>query len=61
MAKRKRRPSGFKSKAQWRMFFARKDLRRYAHGKAHRTPGGKKIRYRRLPYHVKGRTRRRVR
>lgn len=40
---------GFYSKAQWRMFFANPRLRRYARKKAHETPGGKKIRYRRLP------------
>jgi hypothetical protein len=39
----------FASKAQWRLFFASPRLRRYAHDKAHATPGGKKIRYRRLP------------
>ena len=39
----------FASKAQWRLFFARPDLRRFAHDKAHATPGGKKVRYRRLP------------
>jgi hypothetical protein len=39
----------FKSKAQWRLFFANPRLRRWAHQKAHATPGGKVIRYRRLP------------
>lgn len=39
----------FKSKAQWRLFFANPRLRRYAHDKAHATPGGKVVRYRRLP------------
>lgn len=39
----------FASKKQWRMFFARPGLRRYAHQKAHATPGGKGVRYRRLP------------
>lgn len=47
MARRKR--TGFKSKAQWRYFFANPKLRRYAKGKAHRTKGPRKIRYRRLP------------
>ena len=41
--------SGFKSRAQWRLFFARPDLRRYAKRKAHATKGGKIVRYRRLP------------
>lgn len=40
---------GFKSKAQWRYFFANPKLRKYARKKAHETAGGKKIRYRRLP------------
>ncbi|MBU8824135.1 hypothetical protein [Mycolicibacterium goodii] len=40
---------GFKSKAQWRRFFADPKLRRYARKKAHATPGGKVVRYRRLP------------
>ena len=40
---------GFKSKAQWRLFFANKRLKKYARKKAHATPGGKKVRYRRLP------------
>lgn len=39
----------FKSKAQWRLFFASPRLRRYAHDKAHATAGGKGVRYRRLP------------
>jgi hypothetical protein len=39
----------FKSKAQWRLFFANPRLRRYARDKAHATPGGKVVRYRRLP------------
>jgi hypothetical protein len=58
-------PKGFVSKAQWRMFFARgrtdPKFRRLAHKEAHKTPGGKKVRYRRLPQHVRGRTRRRAR
>jgi len=41
--------TGFKSKAQWRLFFANPRLRRYAHRKAHQTAGGKVVRYRRLP------------
>jgi hypothetical protein len=41
--------SGFKSKAQWRYFFSSAKLKRYAHQKAHATPGGPKIRFRRLP------------
>ena len=65
MARRKRKSKGakyhgFRSKAQWRMFFARPSLRRYARKKAHATPGGPKTRYRRLPRHVRGRTRRRL-
>lgn len=40
---------GFKSKAQWRYFFANPRLRRYARKKAHATAGGKGVRYRRLP------------
>ena len=40
---------GFKSKAQWRYFFANPKLRKYAHKKAHETAGGPKVRYRRLP------------
>lgn len=41
--------SGFKSKAQWRKFFADPKLRRHAREKAHETAGGKVTRYRRLP------------
>lgn len=41
--------TGFKSKAQWRLFFANPKLRRYAHQKAHATAGGPVVRYRRLP------------
>ncbi|MFG3051892.1 hypothetical protein ACGFZP_13205 [Kitasatospora sp. NPDC048239] len=48
MAKRAGR-TGFKSNAQWRLFFASPRLRRYAHQKAHATPGGAVTRYRRLP------------
>lgn len=42
-------PHGFVSKAQWRFFFANKKLRRFAKKEAHKTPGGKKARFRRLP------------
>jgi len=52
MARRKRssgRSKGFKSKAQWRYFFANPRLRRYARKKAHATAGGPVTRYRRLP------------
>jgi hypothetical protein len=45
----RRASKGFKSKAQWRLFFANPRLRRYAHKKAHATSGGPKTRYRRLP------------
>ena len=41
--------TGFRSKAQWRYFFANPRLRRYAKKWARRTPGGKVVRYRRLP------------
>lgn len=44
---------GFRSKAQWRLFFASPKLRRYAHKWAHRTPGGPVVRYRRLPDRVR--------
>lgn len=49
MARTSKRSTGFKSKAQWRYFFANPKLRRYAKRKARATPGGKKIRYDRLP------------
>lgn len=56
---------GFKSKAQWRMFFARgktdPKFRKYAHEKAHATPGGPKLRYRRLPERKGGATGRTIR
>ena len=43
-------PLGFVSKKQWRYFFVNPKLRTcYAHKEAHKTPGGPKIRYRRLP------------
>lgn len=40
-------PGPFHSKAQWRWAFATK--KRFARRWAHRTPGGPKVRYRRLP------------
>jgi hypothetical protein len=40
---------GFKSRAQWRKFFADPLLRRFAHRKAHASKGGPKVRYRVLP------------
>lgn len=43
------RHTGFRSKAQWKLFWANPRLRRYARGKAHATKGGKVTRYRRLP------------
>jgi hypothetical protein len=45
--KRKGRKTGFFSKKQWKWAFANK--KEFAHRMAHRTKGGKKIRYRRLP------------
>lgn len=42
-------PHGFVSKAQWRFFFANARLRRLAHKEAHKTAGGPKVRFRRLP------------
>jgi hypothetical protein len=50
MARKKR--GGFRSKKQWRMAFARGFS--WAHGKAHKTAGGKGTRYRRLPMRKKG-------
>lgn len=44
-----KRHTPFRSRAQWRFFFANPRLRRYAHQKAHATPGGPVVRYRRLP------------
>ena len=41
--------SGFASRAQWRLFFAKPSLRKHARKKAHQTPGGPVVRYRRLP------------
>lgn len=54
MPKRSKHPGrhGFRSKAQWRLFFANPRLRKYARKWAHRTAGGPKIRYRRLPERV---------
>lgn len=49
MATRRTGHTGFKSKAQWRFFFANKRLVKYARQKAHATPGGPIVRYRRLP------------
>jgi len=45
--RRKATYHGYKSKKQWRWAFASK--KPWARGKAHKTKGGKKIRYRRLP------------
>jgi hypothetical protein len=39
----------FRSRAQWRYFWANPKLRRFARAKAHATPGGPIVRYRRLP------------
>jgi hypothetical protein len=49
--------SGFRSKAQWRFFFANPKLRRFAKKKAHETAGGKGVRFRRLPARRKVRRR----
>lgn len=46
---RKKKHTGFRSKAQWRYFFANPRLRKYARDKAHATKGGRGVRYRRLP------------
>lgn len=58
-------PKGFVSKAQWRMFFARgktsPKFRKLAHKEAHKTPGGPKVRFRRLPARKGGVTTRTVR
>lgn len=45
--KRKATYHGFKSKKQWRWAFASKQP--WAREKAHKTKGGKVVRYRRLP------------
>ncbi|AAN02063.1 gp9 [Mycobacterium phage Barnyard] len=47
MAKRKSKKGRFRSKAQWRWAFANK--KSWARKWAHKTPGGKKVRYRKLP------------
>jgi hypothetical protein len=48
MARRRRATyHGYRSKKQWRWAFATKKA--WAHEKAHRTAGGKIVRYRRLP------------
>ncbi|HWB38442.1 MAG TPA: hypothetical protein VHA75_20690 [Rugosimonospora sp.] len=52
MAKRKgHMPGGFRSKAQWRFFFANPKLRRFAHKEAHKVIArkGKVTGYRSLP------------
>lgn len=52
---RKKRGGGkppFRSKAQWRWAFATK--KRWARRWAHKTPGGPKVRYRRLPRKKRG-------
>lgn len=41
---------GFRSKKQWRWAFATKQ--KFAHKWAHETPGGPRVRYRRLPTRV---------
>lgn len=62
--RRSKRPKGFKSKAQWRMFFARgkKSVkwRKWAHEKAHSTAGGPRTRFRRLPNRKGGPSKRSV-
>jgi hypothetical protein len=56
MAKRRGKGShGFASKAQWRWAFATK--KKWAHRKAHETPGGPVVRYRRLPARKRARKR----
>jgi len=47
--RRGRSTGGFRSRAQWRLFWANPRLRKYARKKAHKTVGGKVVRYRRLP------------
>lgn len=44
-----RRHTGYRSRTQWKMFFANPRLRKYARAKAHATKGGPVARYRRLP------------
>ena len=48
----------FRSKAQWKYFFANPRLRKYAKKWARNTPGGPKVRYRRLPARKGARKRR---
>lgn len=61
MAKRRKRkrsgPKRYYSKKQWRWAFANK--KEWAHRQAHRTPGGPKVRYRRLPMRSRKRKSRR--
>lgn len=50
--KKKHKTRPFRSKAQWRFFYANPRLRKYAKKKAHATQragGGPKVAYRRLP------------
>lgn len=53
MARRRGHPGkhGFRSKKQWRWAFATHQP--FAHKWAHKTPGGPKVRYRRLPTRVR--------
>jgi hypothetical protein len=55
-------PHGFKSKSQWRLFFANPRLRKYAKKEAHKVirERGKVTGYRSLPKHTGTRTRRRA-
>lgn len=53
MARRKGGKAPFRSRAQWRWAFATK--KSFARRWAHKTPGGPKVRYRRLPGHVRRR------
>lgn len=45
--KKRKTYAGFKSKKQWKWAFATHQP--WAHEKAHKTKGGPKVRYRRLP------------
>lgn len=47
MTRRRARKHHMQSKAQWRYLFA--THKRFARRWAHQTPGGRKVRYRRLP------------
>ncbi len=47
MPRKRRTYAGFKSKKQWKWAFARGKT--WAREKAHKTKGGRKVRYRRLP------------